>query len=76
MTLPTLAELEVRKAPQWMSNNGAGCPVLDDMRVMVRYRNGKVAGPYMGRYLRWRPWPGGHECAFDIVAFRLEDGQQ
>jgi len=73
--LPAITDLEVRKPHEWTKHHGGPNPCTEDARVMVRYRNDKVAGPYPARTLRWKPWPGGHRCAFDIISYKLEDAQ-
>jgi hypothetical protein len=70
--LPTVKQLEAKKPNEWMRNHGGDCPVLDDARVMVRYREGSICGPYPAKALRWRPRPGGLGRDFDIVAYKLE----
>lgn len=73
-----IRDLEVKKPHTWQAHHGGRCPVLPDMLVKIRYRNGDEVGPVPAKSRRWEAWrpyqlPASRtgETSYDIIAFLI-----
>lgn len=78
-----IRDLEVRKPHTWQAHHGGRCPVLPEMRVMIRYRCGQEIGPVEAKSRRWEMWRPyqlpGHttgETAYDITHFKIVEAAE
>lgn len=66
IALPILEQQE-RGDDEWIEWGGGQCPVADDQRVHVQFRDGEVINTASGNCIRWS-----HKgTSSDIIAYRI-----
>ena len=56
----------------WNDHSGGACPLADEIKVIVRYRNGVESPEITARERRWQSWPRSlGDSDWDIVAWSL-----
>lgn len=54
----------------WVVHNGGECPIDPKTEIIVKFREGREAGPAPAGNWRWKLWSVG-ETEWDIAAWRL-----